>query len=83
MLLCRNSEFGKCDAFVGFQTDTPAAVVFQATNLLSALAANRSETDVNHKDCSPIMAWSKLGPEYSHINEEEHHEEWVKAVSMC
>ena len=86
LLSCRNSEFRKCDAFIGFQTDTPAAVVFQAANLLrSSLAMDRSESDINCNDCLPIMAWSKLAPEYSHINEEEHREEWVKAVSseMC
>ena len=32
MCVCRN--FKKGDAFVGYQDDTPAAVVFQVTHLL-------------------------------------------------
>ena len=28
------SEFSTADAFIGFQNDTPAAVVFQATNIV-------------------------------------------------
>jgi hypothetical protein len=33
-----DSKFKKSDAFIGFQKDTPASVVFQATNLLRSSA---------------------------------------------
>lgn len=32
----RDAKFKKCDAFIGFQKDTPASVIFQATNQLKA-----------------------------------------------
>ena len=39
------STFKKGDAFVGYQDDTPAAVVFQVTHLLKADEGDRDMTD--------------------------------------
>ncbi len=33
----RGNEFNEAHAFIGYQKDTPAAVIFQATNLLRKL----------------------------------------------
>ncbi len=38
----RGSHFSEAHAFIGYQKDTPAAVVFQATNLLKRLQKNPS-----------------------------------------
>lgn len=46
-MLCRNFKVG--DAFVGYQDDTPAAVVFQVTHLL--------KDDYNEADESSIAQW--------------------------
>ena len=37
-------QFREAHAFIGFQKDTPAAVVFQATNQLKTLLRNGSES---------------------------------------
>ena len=37
-------QFREAHAFIGFQKDTPAAVVFQATNQLKALSRSGSST---------------------------------------
>ena len=41
---CRGKKFARGDAFIGYQKDTPAAVVFQASNFLRRL---REEDDQN------------------------------------
>ena len=33
-MTCRGKRFARGDAFIGYQKDTPAAVVFQASNFL-------------------------------------------------
>ncbi len=38
----RGNHFSAAHAFIGYQKDTPAAVVFQATNLLKKLQQNPS-----------------------------------------
>ncbi len=38
----RGSHFSEAHAFIGYQKDTPAAVVFQATNLLKRLQKTSS-----------------------------------------
>jgi len=37
---CRNHAFKKSDAFIGFQKDTPASVLFYATNQLKLALAS-------------------------------------------
>ncbi len=36
----RGNRFSEAHAFIGYQKDTPAAVVFQATNILKRLRHN-------------------------------------------
>ncbi len=37
----RGNQFNEAHAFIGYQKDTPAAVIFQATNLLKRLRENQ------------------------------------------
>ena len=48
-MLCRNFKVG--DAFVGYQDDTPAAVVFQVTHLL--------KDDYDGTDEKAITQWNR------------------------
>ena len=69
----RGQKFTKGDAFIGYQRDTPAAVVFQATNLL--------------KEKGPAVSSWKLGRmKYGSIRglkaEEEHSVVWKTNVSF-
>ncbi len=43
-VLHSDRPFKESDAFIGFQKDTPAAVVFQATNHLKSLQSGSSGT---------------------------------------
>lgn len=50
----RDANFKKCDAFIGFQKDTPAAVIFQATNKYkSFLDAGKDGSDEGR--CADII----------------------------
>lgn len=72
----RSSKFTKGDAFVGFQKDTPASVIFQATHLLrSACALAREGSGALKKHITSILKWSA---EHSYTEEEE---TWKQAVS--
>ncbi len=76
----RSTKFKKSDAFIGFQKDTPASVIFQATNLLrSACTAAKAGVDVKKKGkWADIFKWSNLGPEDYCIEENK---DWGEAVS--
>ncbi len=68
-----NSNFKKSDAFIGFQKDTPASVIFQATNLLRS---------VSKKGCTEgqwvdILKWSQVDPA-GLMDEESSWEETVR-----
>ena len=45
----RGRSFTKGDAFVGFQKDTPAAIVFQASNFLKRLREDNDENMIRSK----------------------------------
>jgi hypothetical protein len=47
--LFRGRRFARGDAFVGYQKDTPAAVVFQASNFLRRLREEDDETVIRSK----------------------------------
>ena len=83
----RDSKFKKSDAFIGFQMDTPASVIFQATNQLRSacaaiekgLAEGRDEyTKTNWKF---ILRLSKLNPE-EWDSEEVNVDSWRNGVSL-
>lgn len=76
----RNSRFKKSDAFIGFQKDTPASVVFQATNLFrSACAAMNKEGHCTEGRWADILHWSKVSP---HIHMEEDREQKAKEEAV-
>ena len=41
----RDNQFKEAHAFIGYQNDTPAAVIFQATNLLKRLVGRQGEKE--------------------------------------
>ena len=51
-VLFRDAKFKKCDAFIGFQKDTPASVIFQATNQLKTFheVAKERLVDVDNQE---------------------------------
>ena len=71
--LCSDSKFRKSDAFIGFQKDTPASVIFQATNELRSVGCNADLAQF-------ILEWKQL---YSLESMEDEGSElqWEKAVS--
>ena len=74
-----SAKFTKGDAFVGFQKDTPASVIFQATHLLrSASAAVRAGTGVMKKHTMDVLKWSQLNVDNGCTEEQE---AWKMAVS--
>ena len=71
--LCSDSKFRISDAFIGFQKDTPASVIFQATNELRSVGCNADLAQF-------IPEWRQL---YSLESMEDEGSElqWEKAVS--
>lgn len=58
-----NARFAESDAFIGFQKDTPASVIFQATNLFVSLClAAQKGCDVTVGQWADILKWSKTKP---------------------
>ena len=56
------STFNESDAFIGFQKDTPASVIFYATNLLrrACTAAKELETIPLHRRWLNVLQQSRL-----------------------
>ena len=82
---CSDSEvkFKQTDAFIGFQKDTPASVIFQASNLLkSATAAVRAGVNVVGGKWERIFQWSNVEKSFWNMTEEQNHETWKEAVSI-
>eukprot|EP00731_Ephydatia_muelleri_P024235 Em0016g506a len=76
--LNRNQKFGRADAFVGYQNDTPAAVVFQATYCMSELQQQlREKSATNHF----ILDLAHLSAE-ALVLEKEGSGVWSEAVLM-
>ena len=83
LLECRTSTFEKSDAFIGFQDDTPASVVFQATNLLRTACAATKKGHVTKKGkWADIFKWSKLERRDCYIEENEQQALWEEAVRI-
>ena len=60
-LFYSNAKFKKADAFIGFQKDTPASVVFQASNLFrSAVSAVRAGVNVAGKKWEQVLQWCEM-----------------------
>ena len=75
----RNSKFKKEDAFIGFQKDTPASVIFQATNFLTS-ACDAAKKGVKGK-WADIFKWSQLNPSDCTSVEDLEQQKWEDAVS--
>ena len=78
--LCRDSKFKKSDAFIGFQKDTPASVIFQATNQLRSACAAFREGECTKRKWECILVWSKLSPQDWDIENVDNNA-WKNAVS--
>ncbi len=81
LIIYSESKFKRSDAFIGFQKDTPASVIFQASNLLrSATSAVRAGG--NATDWERVFQWCKLEHESWDIEEELDPNIWQGAVSF-
>lgn len=79
------SSFKKQHAFIGFQKDTPASVVFQASNLLrSATAAggNAAGGNVTGYKWEEVFWWCGLELDLRDIREDQDSTAWNQAVSF-
>ena len=80
-VLLRGKKFSRGDAFIGYQKDTPAAVVFQASNFLRRLR----EEDGKNVIKSKLELLNRAGilesmPPNVLLNREEVTEHWRDAV---
>ena len=76
-------RFKENDAFVGFQKDTPASVVFQATNMLrSAHTALERGEDVRMGQWADLWEWSQCDPDELRKEENGEDSAWKNAVSV-
>ncbi len=75
--LFRFHSFKECDAFIGYQKDTPAAVVFQATNRFKSL---RDGTTDFSRSADYLGILGGIGPDEL-VQETEDSELWKQAVS--
>ncbi len=72
-------SFKEADAFIGFQKDTPAAVLFQATNLLrSACEVARQGLGECETKWTMVLERSQFNWD---VQEDENREAWNAAVS--
>ena len=77
----RDTSFKKSDAFIGFQKDTPASVIFQATNQLRlACSAIKDGSFERTTKWRSILEWSGMATDNWAI-EEEDPGAWKEAVS--
>ncbi len=68
---------------MGFQKDTPASVVFHASNLLKlATAAVRAGVNVAGGKWERVLQWCGVEQESWNIDEVDHREMWKGAVSF-
>ena len=51
----RGYQFKEAHAFIGYQNDTPAAVIFQATNLLKRLVVRPGEQECLHLQRAGVL----------------------------
>ena len=80
--VCSDPKFKKSDAFIGFQKDTPASVVFQASNLIkSATKAVREGVNIIGGRWEKVFLHSKLERDSWDIKEELDPNIWMEAVS--
>ena len=74
----RGNQFKEAHAFIGYQNDTPAAVIFQATNMLKRLVDRPGE-----QECYRLQRAGILGDDLDYlsvVNEES--PQWTQAVGL-
>lgn len=75
-------NFTRADAFIGFQKDTPAAVIFQATTLLKdACSAAKRNPDSTEGKWKTVLEQSQLPFMKWGVQQEDSPELWNSAVS--
>ncbi len=73
----RGNKFHEAHAFIGYQKDTPAAVIFQATNHLRKLQENHGQeasTDAEH-----LMRAGIITLNFADVSQDS--DLWIEAVS--
>ena len=76
----RNDKFCPGHAFIGFQNDTPAAVIFQSTNFLRKLREQGEANVTGWEMVQNAGALSGVAPEEL-VTLQEDSEQWKDAVS--
>ena len=83
IIIFSTCKFKQSDVFIGFQKDTPASVILQATVLLqSACCAIKEGVDVKRGKWANILKYSKFKLEKASIKPEEDPDLWENAVSV-
>ena len=80
LILHRDGKFSSGNAFVGFQMDTPAAIIFQATNFLRKLKQQDLRRDIGWETIHSANALCGATPE-EFLEMHEDSREWKQAVS--
>lgn len=75
-------NFKTTSAFIGYQKDTPASIVFQASNLLtSAIKAVMEGIADNERERKRVIKWCNIKPGSWNTEEVENHcGVWTEAV---
>ncbi len=84
--MLRTNSFKENDAFIGYQKDTPASVIFHATNMLRKACELSASSNLNsiplHKEWKSIMVQSGLDLHYQYSPQEEDTTTWTTAVCV-
>ena len=83
-ILCRDARgnrFEQAHAFIGYQRDTPAAVVFQATNQLRKLLSDGANMSPVWQRLQRIGVLENISPERL-MDDDEGCDEWKEAVRL-
>ena len=74
----RGNQFKEAHAFIGYQNDTPAAVIFQATNMLKRLVDRPGE-----QECDPLQRAGILGDDlYDLSMVDKESPQWSQVVGL-
>ncbi len=76
----RGNQFREAHAFIGYQKDTPAAVIFQATNILKKLQENQGHGNCN-MDAERLMRAGIISEDFVDMSQES--DLWTEAVRCC
>ena len=80
IIFLRNEKFSPGHAFIGFQTDTPAAVIFQSTTFLRRLRDQGGVDTIGWKTVHSAGALQDVSPDELATLQEDS-EQWKDAVN--